>query len=361
MKNILLRRGLVCGITILFLGLCITSVTGVNVERQINPLMVGETAWWAFDEGSGTVAHDSSPHGYDGNIVGATWTDEGLEFDGTSDYVDFGAHAQALGINKTDDATMIIRFRSEGTGMLYSMSHTDPARPFFDIFIDSSGKVGFLSGDETCTFELMTPGSYNDGTWHLFELKYYGATEDPTVEIYIDSDQKATKTDWVCPQLDEDYLTVKVGRDSNEEIDYFNGEIDDIKYYKNLPVPTKPPEAPDIDGPSNGNVGDTLPYTFSAIDPDGDDVKFHIDWGDGDSDSTVYVGSGTGKTVDHVWTSAKTYTITAYAEDENNMKGPTSTFQVVIPRSKVVQTHPFLKFLQNYPNLFTILKYALGL
>ncbi len=46
---------------------------------------------WRFDEGSGTIAHDSSGNGHDGTIEGATWTvgDKGpcLEFGGDGDRV----------------------------------------------------------------------------------------------------------------------------------------------------------------------------------------------------------------------------------------------------------------------------------
>jgi len=56
----------------------------------------------SFDECSGTVAHDSSGAGNDGNIYGAAWTSEGhsgcaLQFDGVDDYVemtDIGLPAQ---------------------------------------------------------------------------------------------------------------------------------------------------------------------------------------------------------------------------------------------------------------------------
>ena len=363
MKNILLKRGLVCGIAILFLGLCITSSTGVNVEQTSEQMSRdGELAWWKFDEGSGSTAGDSSGHGYDGTVVGATWTAGGLNFDGNDDYVDFDAHALALGMNKTDDITVIVRFKSSGgSGMLYSMSHTNPERAYFDMQIDGDGKVGVITGDVTCTFELFTTGSYNDGDWHVLKCEFLGDTTNPTMNMYIDGDLDATTTEWLCPMIDEDFITVKVGRNSNTEIDYLDGEIDDVKYYKNSGPQGDPPEAPSIDGPQNGNVGDSLTYTFNAVDPDGDDLRFIIDWDDGDTDTTVYVGSGTDKTVSHSWSSAKTYLIEAYAEDDNGMKGPTTTFSVTIPRSKVVHTNPFIQFLQNYPNMFTILKYILGL
>ena len=33
----------------------------------------GLIGYWNFDEGSGTVAHDTSGSGFTGTVVGATW------------------------------------------------------------------------------------------------------------------------------------------------------------------------------------------------------------------------------------------------------------------------------------------------
>jgi hypothetical protein len=160
--------------------------------------------------------------------------------------------------------------------------------------------------------------------------------------------------------IDEDFQTVKVGRNSNTEGEYLDGEVDDVKYYKGGGPPTNPPEKPTITGPQGGDAGQSLTYTFSAVDPDGDDVRFIIDWGDGDIETTIYVPSGSDTSKSHTWSPADTYTIIVYAEDENGLQGPAETFDVVIPRNKV-NTQPFLRFLQNFPNMFTILKYVLGL
>ena len=56
---------------------------------------------WLFDEGSGDTASDSSPNGFDGEIVGPKWEDEGifgscLEFDGVDDYVDCGENDKSF-------------------------------------------------------------------------------------------------------------------------------------------------------------------------------------------------------------------------------------------------------------------------
>ena len=53
------------------------SVESGDVEVKISDaLLNGLVGWWKFDEGSGTVAYDSSGNGNDGNLeLGATWTD----------------------------------------------------------------------------------------------------------------------------------------------------------------------------------------------------------------------------------------------------------------------------------------------
>ncbi|GAH26118.1 unnamed protein product, partial [marine sediment metagenome] len=79
------------------------------------------------------------------------------------------------------------------------------------------------------------------------------------------------------------------------------------------------------------------------------------DWGDETSDETVLNPSGTDVTVPHTWTKSGKYTITAYAEDSKGSTGPTSTFQVTMPRDKEIN-NPFLQFLQNHPNLFPLLQ-----
>lgn len=55
----------------------------------------GLVAYYTFDEGSGSIAHDNSGNGNDGQIQGAKWVGLkkgcALEFDGLDDYVDCGS------------------------------------------------------------------------------------------------------------------------------------------------------------------------------------------------------------------------------------------------------------------------------
>ena len=119
--------------------------------------------------------------------------------------------------------------------------------------------------------------------------------------------------------------------------------------------PNHPPSKPSIDGPICGPPGKLLLYIFNTIDPDGDDVRFHIDWGDGTSEYTSFVHSGLDIAVSHLWSVRGTYIITVYAEDEYGWIGPTSTNTIPIDRNKVTDNMLLLRILDRFPLLQRLL------
>ena len=64
----------------------------IGMASAYYPDRAGTVGYWHFDEGSGTIAYDSSGQGNNGTIYGATWTSGkvggALEFDGKDDYVE---------------------------------------------------------------------------------------------------------------------------------------------------------------------------------------------------------------------------------------------------------------------------------
>lgn len=68
------------------------------------------------------------------------------------------------------------------------------------------------------------------------------------------------------------YLGKEIFYDLNEP--YLN------KSYSNSQL-NNPPEIPSISGPLNGYSRKLYDYAFTTIDPDGDNVYYYIDWGDG--------------------------------------------------------------------------------
>ena len=124
-----------------------------------------------------------------------------------------------------------------------------------------------------------------------------------------------------------------------------------------------PPESPTIEGRTSGKIGKEYEYTFNAVDPDGDDVKYYIDWGDNNTEWSDYNPSGTDTKVKHSWSEKGNYTIKAKAVDVNGAESEWGTLEINIPRNKasIYRSNFFERLFNRYPNIFPVLRYLLGL
>ena len=461
MKNNLFRRILIWGIIILLIGAAIIpSISGSLNNDYVN-------AYWKFDECSGNIAYDSSGHGYDGAIYGATWVGGpsgcALDFDGVDDYIDFDDYAENyLGFNRTDDLIFSFYFNSISTdfGIIYSASNGPNYgyQPGFHIALAPNGTLEFeLWFEGICGFTLYSVDTYNDGDWHYVEIFHNGIIYplNHTTKIFVDDVFDTSIVYSMCSFYADQFDVAKIGRKSYEPTDFFDGKIDEFKIIKypggNQPpsvsiisgptsgeagveytytflttdpegddiwlyidwgddtfeewigplesgvttevnhiwdengtyeirakardfwgegpwsdpyevkIGSYPPGAPTITGPDNGDAGTSYNYVFNAVDPDGDDVRYIIQWGDTETDTTDYAASGTDVTVPHTWTTRGTFTITAKAQDTFGQVGPETTKTVTMPRNKVLHNTLFLRLLEWFPNAFAILRYIFGL
>jgi hypothetical protein len=364
---------LIFSVIILFFGASVLPSISGDIEKIDNLSAKGASknfsmnndellAYWSFNEGSGTIAHDYSGHGYDGLIYGAGWTTGysgyALDFNGNSDYVSVDTYAQDLGFNKSDDYKISVWIKSTSTnsGMICQLSSDIFVFPIAYIRLNSDGTLeAKVQATEVCGVQVISIDSYNDGLWHYIEFIYHSGsdTTDPILELYIDQGFIGSDTDWLCPMNYDQFKKAKIGVKSYESTEYFDGVIDEINIYKKT---NQPPNAPTIDGPTTGKVDENYNYTFVTTDPDGDDVKYIIDWGDGDSDTTNLNPSGTDVLVDHVWIEKGTYTITAKAEDEHFSVSSQTTLTITITKSKTASNTLFYSLLDRFPNLLPFLQ-----
>ena len=180
-----------------------------------------------------------------------------------------------------------------------------------------------------------------------------GWDNDPTWTAYVTSAESRSTPHSVDVKGDTDLV---------HEYDGYTSGYFIYTAWQYLPTVTgDPPGAPVIGGPTDGDAGTTYDYTFNAVDPDGDDVRYYITWGDALTDWTDFGASGTDVIESHAWDSAGTYTITAYAEDSNGMAGPESTYVVTMPRGIISINTMFLRLLEKFPNAFPLIRHLLGL
>jgi len=116
-----------------------------------------------------------------------------------------------------------------------------------------------------------------------------------------------------------------------------------------------PPNTPIINGPINGKAGTEYEYTFSASDPDGNEVYFWILWFDG-CPGVSWDGpyeSGDIITKSYTYTEQDTYTLQVKAKDSYNTESDWATLEISMPNQYM--NNWFLEFLENYPLLYSIL------
>jgi hypothetical protein len=203
---------------------------------------------------------------------------------------------------------------SYNLGRIYSSSLSIGTNPEVQIFLAPNGTLAFKVVVTSCGFTLYTTDSFNDNVWHYVEIWFFGTTNEPTLIIYIDNVFQRSITHWVCPFDATDFQICKIGRRSNDTTGYFNGKIDEFKIIKYGGGNQQTP--PTITGPTNGKVGVNYDFTFKSIDPEGDNVSYFVDWGDGTN--TSWFGpypSGQEVTKTHKWYVNGSYDIKAKCKD----------------------------------------------
>jgi len=124
-----------------------------------------------------------------------------------------------------------------------------------------------------------------------------------------------------------------------------------------------PPDTPTITGPATGKPNKEYTFTISSSDIDGDDLYYYVEWGDGNFSEWIGpYASDDEVNVSHTWTTENNFTIRVKAKDTHDFESDWATLEVSMPKNKAIDINSlFLRFLENHPNLFPILRYILRL
>jgi agmatine/peptidylarginine deiminase len=149
------------------------------------------------------------------------------------------------------------------------------------------------------------------------------------------------------------YYYIKVEDNSRRiESHPFIGEADPHTFY----VYNVPPKKPNIIGENDGKVETEYEYTFTSTDPEGDEVSYYIDWGDGNiTNWTDFQTANTPYIESHTWSKQGQFTVTAKSKDTLGAESNWATLNVNMPKTKQIYS-PLLRFLENHPHLFPILR-----
>jgi len=96
--------------------------------------------------------------------------------------------------------------------------------------------------------------------------------------------------------MDTDYYWQIVAWD-----DHGNSEAGPIWSFTTLAPENDPPEAPFVNGDQWAVVGQEYSLTVQSPDPNGDDVKYTVTWGDNTEDTTELAEQNTPVVINHTW------------------------------------------------------------
>jgi len=184
------RRKLLLGTLTVIVILIVSSMLFLNPGQitqaaviQPHPGLVG---WWRFDEGSGTVASDSSGNGHNGTVVGATWVSgkygDGLSFSGSlSNYVSIPSVNIASGAFSIQAWVKPTLQTSYMTIMGFDGTHR--------LLIRSGGQLLTQFGGN-----FFSTGSIPTNSWSLVTYVYNGTYELWYINGVLDSQHSPTST-----------------------------------------------------------------------------------------------------------------------------------------------------------------------
>jgi parallel beta-helix repeat protein len=223
-------------------------------------------------------------------------------------------------------------------------------------------------GDNEDRFPLMEPWVYN--LLPIAEFNWIPSFPNPEEEILFNASDSIDfngyialyKWDWDNDGIFDEYHSTPTANHTFEEIGYHlvtlfikdnESEIDTIT--KKVRVGNQPPNKPIITGPDTGKPDNSYNFTFNATDSEGDNIRYIIEWGDNNSETTAYVASGTNVTLAHAWT-VGTYILTVYAQDGYGAISDETNFTIIIKKIKSIQNTLFLQFLEWFPLINRLLQ-----
>jgi CSLREA domain-containing protein len=194
---------------------------------------------WAFNDGSGQTATDSSASSNNGTLgtsAGAdsadpAWVCSGtaLDFDGSNDEVQLGAVTVGNSAAWTISAWIKMSADTADQRTIYSEGNTGAEEYLFLYVDDGPNTVRFYSVESGGSNYALFSGTSNveDDTWHLVTLVQRSKTDR---ELYVDGISEATNTQNAGTYA---FNTSSIGflRASSWTADPFLGTIDDVRIY----------------------------------------------------------------------------------------------------------------------------------
>ncbi|HSP43518.1 MAG TPA: LamG-like jellyroll fold domain-containing protein, partial [Luteolibacter sp.] len=214
------------------------AIATVTVRR----LDEGLFAWWQLDETSGTTAFDSSGSQRNASLIGsAAWVpraaaDHALQLDG----IDAGFSRYDMnspeGLTPFTVAAWVKVPPEHDAEAVIVQQAADPVFEgpgYYRVSVTADGNVRFVvygdnadDSDEGFQFDLVSPGTINDGQWHHVACVREGGDG----RVFIDGVESAAGTG--TARMLQAESTISAGYDTVSFSAYLDATVDDVRIYQ---------------------------------------------------------------------------------------------------------------------------------
>ncbi len=224
-------------------GVTLLSPSGGNSssteENSLTPV-----SYWKFDEGAGTSANDSTSGRNTLTLTGTSWDTSDMCISGRCLRYN-GTTGDASRIYDAGDIELIPSTLSfsismwfkhvyaiSGSDMLITrVSGTAGSEVGYKVYMNSSGNICFAIDDVAGAFPLdsaCTTSSYNNNKWNFLTIVKNGTS---SINVYVNGELGAQDTSITSNSISGSTPTIRVGVDLDGTSGYWDGWIDEIKYY----------------------------------------------------------------------------------------------------------------------------------
>ncbi|MCU0851342.1 MAG: LamG domain-containing protein [Candidatus Thermoplasmatota archaeon] len=242
MKKKLFEKLCIVGLLLMIAGTSMvpTIATPIKTQQDIEPnepLTYDDDliAYWNFDEGSGTIAHDLIG-GYDGTIHGATWTDgiygAGVYFDGDDDYI----QCQSPVLNNPPYTVCAWANASElpGSVTAYLLSNGGQTRESYGFYfsIEYRDNWEFGAANNGASMLQVSDSPASTGDWVFLVGTWDGSQTPGSVQLYVNGLPIGTYDSgaWYTGPSED----LRMGAPSNKLAYFFNGILDEVRIYNRV-------------------------------------------------------------------------------------------------------------------------------
>ena len=197
------------------------------------------------------------------------------------------------------------------------MSLYDEWDVYSSIDVSISGSIYFFGANIPANKEIDT--STISGSLSVDEFKEHSCTAGAFNSYKITGDSIETCEIWYAPDAGfyTDFNIYQEFKLGNIVLGYLDFDMDLLSTNFNHPENNSAPNQPSIDGLTSGEPNEECTFTVTASDPEGEDICYNIDWGDG-TFSGWTIGpfeSGEEVSVSHAYPKEAEYRIRVKAKD----------------------------------------------